>query len=428
MDTHGLYACLALVFSFIFSGAEIAFLSTNKLQFELQGREGLLSGRIMAFFARHPAIFFGTSMLGNVLALLFFVYFLIRAITSLLPASVMPASSVFVFIIVVLFSTLIIVLVTYLLPKCLTIARPDTILRIVAVPYAFCAVLLFPLVYPFITLFKFIVTRLLKIEYAEDRPFFDDQYRQHAFYRQRDSIRNTFDHEIFYNAIDFKNVKIRECMVPRTEITAVEVTEGIESLKQAFVESGHSKIMVFKKTIDDIIGYCHSSALFKKPATIQDIVMPIIMAPQTTPANELMIRFIQEKKNVAVVMDEFGGTAGIVSIEDIIEEIFGEVDNEPNDDNLLEQQLDGHTFLFSGRLEIDYLNKTYNINLPTGDYDTLGGLILSLTENLPPTGEVIRYPPFVFTIQSSQNNRIENVKITVQPASDASPELPDDLV
>jgi CBS domain containing-hemolysin-like protein len=184
--------------------------------------------------------------------------------------------------------------------------------------------------------------------------------------------------------------------------------------------------MVFKKTIDDIIGYCHSSSLFKKPATIQDVLMPIIMAPQTTPANELMIRFIQEKKNVAVVMDEFGGTAGIVSIEDIIEEIFGEVDNEPSDDSLLEQQLDDHTFLFSGRLEIDYLNKTYNIDLPTGDYDTLGGLILSLTENLPATGEVIRYPPFVFTIQSSQNNRIENVKIVVEPASDPDAEPPAD--
>ena len=426
MDTHGLSACLALVFSFIFSGAEIAFLSTNKLQFELQGREGMLSGRIMAFFAKHPAVFFGTSMLGNVLALLFFIYFLVQGITALLPASVMQAGSMFVLFIVVLISTFIIILVTYLLPKCWTIVSPATILRIVAVPYAICAVLLFPLVYPFITLFRFITKRMLKVEYAEDRPFFDDQYPRYTPSQQKDTMRNTFDREIFYNAIDFKNVKIRECMVPRTEITAVEVTDGIEKLKQAFVESGHSKIMVFKKTIDDIVGYCHSSSLFKKPATIQDVLMPIIMAPQTTPANELMIRFIQEKKNVAVVMDEFGGTAGIVSIEDIIEEIFGEVDNEPNDDNFLEQQLDDHTFLFSGRLEIDYLNKTYNINLPTGDYDTLGGLILSLTENLPPTGEVIRYPPFVFTIQSSQNNRIENVKIIVEPASAPGAEPPAD--
>lgn len=423
MDTHGFLAVLALLFSFIFSGAEIAFLSTNKLQFELQGREGMLSGRIMAFFAKHPAIFFGTSMLGNVLALLFFVYFLVQGVTTLLPISLAQAGSILVLLPIIAVATVIIILVTYLVPKCWTLVKPRMLLRIVAIPYAVCAVLLLPLVYPFITLFRFVTTRLLRIAYAEDRPFFDDHYPRYPL-QQKDTIRNTFDREVFYNAIDFKNVKVRDCMVPRTEITAVDVTDSVDTLRQAFVDSGHSKIMIFKKTIDDIIGYCHSSSLFKKPAAIHDITMPILMAPETTPANELMIRFIQEKKNVAVVMDEFGGTAGIVSIEDIIEEIFGEVDNEPNEDNLLEQQLDEHTFLFSGRLEIDYLNKAYTINLPVGDYDTLGGLILSLTENLPSQGEVIHYPPFVFTIQSSQNNRIESVKVTVDPSPRSGQEPP----
>ena len=203
-------------------------------------------------------------------------------------------------------------------------------------------------------------------------------------------------------------------MIPRTEIAAVEISNTIDQLRKAFMESGHSKIMIFKKNIDDIIGYCHSSSLFRHPYSIQEILIPIITAPETTPANELMRRFIVEKKNVAVVMDEFGGTAGIVSAEDIVDEIFGTPPTlESQEENLLEERLDERTYRFNARLDIDYLNLTYNLNLPRGDYDTLGGLLLAHTDNMPTSGEIIRIPPFNFTIQSTFSNRIGVVKISV---------------
>ena len=372
-----------------------------------------MSARIMSFFARRPAAFFCTTFLGNSISLICFIYFFFQV---LLPSPhAVLNSPVSTIVLSFLLSVMIIYLVNYVLPKGLTIINATRFLQVSALPFALAYTILSPLVYLFLLLLRFI-TGWLKLDYSEDRPLFREQ-AQPALTLRKHIAHQTFDREILFNALDFKTIKIRDCMVPRTEITAVEVSETIARLRQIFTDSGHSKIIVFRKTIDDIIGYCHSSSLFKKPLTIADILTPIVTAPETTPANELMRRFIREDKTLAVVMDEFGGTAGIVSIEDIIEEIFGETENEPDtDDDLLEQKLDAYTYLFNARLEIDYLNKTYDLELPTGDYDTLGGLILSLSENMPAPGEVIEWPPFVFTIQTSQNNRIGLVKTTVSPA------------
>lgn len=223
------------------------------------------------------------------------------------------------------------------------------------------------------------------------------------------------DKKIFHNAVEFRTVRVRECMIPRTEVIAVELSEGIKKLKDAFVESGHSKIVIYKETIDDVIGYCHSSALFKRPEKIEDILTSIVTVPETTLANELMIRFINERKSLAVVVDEFGGTSGLVSMEDVIEEIFGEIEDEHDEEenDLTEQKINDSTFRLSARLEIDYLNETYGLQLPVGDYETIGGLILSFTENLPQSGETILIPPFTFTIESSQDNRIDTLKLEV---------------
>jgi CBS domain containing-hemolysin-like protein len=202
-------------------------------------------------------------------------------------------------------------------------------------------------------------------------------------------------------------------MIPRTEIIGVESSESIETLRNAFVESGHSKIIIYKETIDEIIGYSHSSALFKKPSRIEEILTPIIIVPETTLANELMIRFINQRKSLAVVVDEFGGTSGIVSMEDVIEEIFGEIEDEHDEDDLTEQKLDEHTWLLSARLEIDYLNDAYGWSLPIGEYETLSGLILSYTEDLPQPGESFDIDPYTITVQSTLDNRIDTVKLTV---------------
>jgi CBS domain containing-hemolysin-like protein len=202
-------------------------------------------------------------------------------------------------------------------------------------------------------------------------------------------------------------------MIPRTEIVAVGIDGGLQKLREAFLESGHSKIIIYRDTIDDVVGYCHSSALFKKPNRIEDILTPIITIPETTLARELMVRFINEHKSLAAVVDEFGGTSGIVSMEDVIEEIFGEIEDEHDEDTEIELQLDVHTWLLSARLEIDYLNERYGWNLPTGDYDTLSGLILSYTEDLPKTGETVMIPPYTFVVQATEENRINTVRLFV---------------
>jgi CBS domain containing-hemolysin-like protein len=203
-------------------------------------------------------------------------------------------------------------------------------------------------------------------------------------------------------------------MIPRTEIVAVSLEDGITRLKAAFVESGHSKILIYRETIDDVIGYCHSSALFKKPVTIEEILTPINIVPETMMANELMVQFIKNHKSLAVVVDEFGGTSGLVSMEDVIEEIFGEIEDEHDEDDLVEQKLDEHTYLLSARHEIDYLNEAYAWHLPHGDYETLGGLILSFTEDFPDQGDSISIPPFRFIIQSTDDNRIDTVKVVLE--------------
>jgi CBS domain containing-hemolysin-like protein len=224
------------------------------------------------------------------------------------------------------------------------------------------------------------------------------------------------DKTIFHNALEFKTVKVRDCMVPRMEITAVSIDEGIEKVKEAFVDSGHSKILVYRDTIDDMIGYCHSAALFKRPEKIEDILTPIVISQETTMANDLMVKLIKERKSVAVVVDEFGGTSGIVSMEDLIEEIFGEIEDEHDNDDLVEQRIDDKTYLFSARLEVDYLNEHFELNLPTGEYETLAGLILAYTEDFPKQGETINLPPFTFTIQKTDKKRIDTVKVILDKA------------
>jgi len=202
-------------------------------------------------------------------------------------------------------------------------------------------------------------------------------------------------------------------MIPRTEIVAVDVSDSIAELKTAFIESKHSKIIVYKENIDEVIGYCHSLEMFKKPKEIKDVMTPIIIVQETTPANELLIQFIKERKSLAWVVDEYGGTSGIVSMEDVMEEIFGEIKDEHDEDDLTEQQLSSSSFIFSARLEIDYLNEKYNFNFPEGEYDTLGGLILSYNEDIPTLNQTIPVDGFSFEIMSMEDTRINTVKMAV---------------
>ncbi|HCM74763.1 MAG TPA: hemolysin [Cytophagales bacterium] len=414
---------ISLIFSFFFSGIEIAFFSANKLQIELQGKQGVLWGRIMSQFVKKPSWFIGTTLIGNTLALVLFGILITQMIEPWL-VSVLPVgfkSELYVLLIQTVISTLIILFTAEFLPKSLFLINPNLMLATLAIPFRIAFYVLSPITFTIVYLSKLVIVHVLRLEYSEEKPAFGltdmNHYLKNMQNVKHENEEIELDKKIFHNALEFKTVKVRECMIPRTEIVAIASDDGLEKLREAFIESGHSKIIIYKETIDDVIGYCHSSALFTKPKSISEILTPINIVPEAMMVNELMIQFIKDRKSLAVVVDEFGGTSGIVSMEDIIEEIFGEIEDEHDEDDLVEQQIDDHTFLLSARHEIDYLNDAYDWNLPEGDYETLGGMILAFTEDFPEEGEAISIPPYTFIIQSTEDNRIDIVKLLVEKTS-----------
>lgn len=422
MDPIVLPGILAtLIFSFFFSGIEIAFLSANKLQIELRGNRGYLSSRIVSFFMKRPSWFIGTTLIGNTVSLVFFgslmAELLVPALENSLPHFLNNEPSIMV--IQTFLATMLILFTAEFLPKSLFMINPNVMLSVLAVPFGIMFIILFPLMIFIVSLSKFVIIYILRLEYSEEKPVFGltdlNNYLKGMRNVKHEDEEVQIDTKIFHNALEFKSVRVRDCMIPRTEIISINENETIEQLREAFIESGHSKVIIYRGTIDNIIGYGHSSALFKAPKRIDEILTPIIIVPETMLANELMIRFINERKSLAMVVDEFGGTSGLVSMEDIIEEIFGEIEDEHDEDELVEQQLDEQTYLLSARLEIDYLNKTYHWQLPTGDYDTLNGLILLHTEKVPDPGETVDLPPFKFIIETTQDNRIDTLKLIMMP-------------
>lgn len=409
----------SLAFSIFFSGIEVAFLSANKLQIELLGKQGNISGRIMTFFTKKATWFIGTTLVGNIAAIIFFglfttQFFLASAHTLALP---FLSSSVIFLIILTFILTLILLYSVEFLSKSFFIINSNKVIAAMAIPFAVFSIVLFPVVFAVVSLAKFISVSILKLEYSKEKPVFGltdvNEYLKSIHHLKPEDQNIEVDKKIFTNALEFKSVRVRDCMIPRTEISAVPLDAGIKKLHESFLESGHSKIIIYKDSIDDVIGYCHSSALFKKPAKIEDILTPIITIPETTLAKDLMVRFINDHKSLAIVVDEFGGTSGLVSMEDVIEEIFGEIEDEHDEDDRIEQKLGENTYLLSARLEVDYLNEKYEWHLPVGDYDTLSGLILSYTEDLPQEGDAVSIDPYTFIIQSTEENRIDTVKLII---------------
>jgi CBS domain containing-hemolysin-like protein len=408
----------SLVFSIFFSGIEVAYLSTNKLQIASQGKKSI-TARILGFFRSRPTWFIGTTLIGNIASLIFFGLFTTLLLRSWYDTQ-FPEQGLLTLVPIVILTFLLSIIILYTVEffsKSFFIINSNKMISAMAVPFAVIFVFLFPIVFTVISLARLIINKVFGLEYSKEKPVFgltDVNNYLKTMHRVKASDDNLeLDKKIFKNALEFKSVRIRDCMIPRTEIVAVGLDAGLQKLKEAFLESGHSKIIVYKDSIDDVVGYCHSSALFKKPTRIEEILTPIIVIPETTLAKELMVRFINERKSLAAVVDEFGGTSGIVSMEDVIEEIFGEIEDEHDEDTEIELQLDNRTWLLSARLEIDYLNETYGWNLPTGDYDTLSGLILSYTEDLPKTGETVMIPPFTFVVHATEENRINTVRVVM---------------
>lgn len=413
----GIFFCL--LFSAFFSGMEIAFISADKLHIELMNKRGELAGRILSIFVEKKSHFLATTLVGNNLAIVLYGILMAKLLEPWLLQTLPVALTGDMFILVTqsLMSTIIVLITAEFTPKSLFMINPDFMLTIFALPMAIIYYLLYPVVFLIAKMSSLLITKVLRFDYSEDKPVFGltdlNNYIKKNLLNIEAEEESEIDAKILNNAIEFKTVKVRECMIPRTEIVALDVEDEIDELKEMFIESGHTKIIVYNESIDDVIGYCHSLAMFKKPTNIKEILTPIMIVPESMLANELLIQFITAHKSIALVVDEYGGTSGIVTMEDVIEEIFGEIRDEHDDEFLVEEKIDERNYLLSARHEVDYLNEKYEFELPEGEYDTLGGLILNFHEDLPQVNDIIDIPNFIFTILTVEDRRIDKVKLTL---------------
>lgn len=406
---------ITLLSTAFFSGIEIAFVSANKLRIELRNKQGHFTAKILSGFVKEPARFISTTLLGNAISLVVYGIFmeiiLKPHIHTIIPAGEHEFAEI---LISSLISTIIVLVTAEFIPKVLFRINPDLMLEIFAVPFLVIYYLFSPVVNFVVWLSKWMIRVFFNSTVSENVPIFSkidlDHYVSQSANMDLEEDADV-DTEIFKNALDFGSIKLRNCLVPRTELVAIEINASIEELHTLFMESRHSKILIYRDNIDNIIGYVHQVEMFNGPKSIQSILLPIHITHETVSAQQLLTELNKQRKSVALVVDEFGGTAGIVTVEDIIENIFGDIDDEHDTEDLREQQINEHEFIFSARLEIKYLNDNYEFDLPEGEYDTLGGFIISHHEDIPAVNEVIKIEPFEFHILSMQKTRIDIVKM-----------------
>ena len=411
---------ITLIASAFFSGLEIAFITSNKLRIELENKQGNLSAKILAHFNKYPSRYLGTMLLGNNIALVIFGIYMDEELKPLIGNFI--SSKVLILLISTFLSTMLILVTAEFLPKNIFRINPNKTLTLFAFPLTIVYGTLYPIVMITIGFSEFILKKIFRVKIENENAAFtmidlDNYVREGTSAREK---KAEMDHEIqiFQNALDFSSVKARECMVPRTEIVAMEVNESIEKLKQKFVQTRLSKILIYSESIDNIIGYVYSKELFKSPESIKSILLPVSFVPESMAASEVLTVFIQQHKSIAVVVDEYGGTSGMLTMEDVMEEIFGEIEDEHDKEEMIEKQISETEFVFSSRLEIDYLNHTYHLKLPILDnFETLGGLIMYYHESIPRIHEEIKIENFLFTITAVTRSSIEQVNLKIQNPS-----------
>lgn len=409
---------LSLLFSAFFSGMEIAFISSNKLRIELEKKKGLISGKILGFFVKYPSKILGTLLLGNNIALVIFGIVMARILDPFVMDLLGPKYSTESFILTLktIISTFIILITAEFIPKALFRLNSNNILRFFSIPINLIYILLSPFINATIWISEYLIKKLFRTKLANEEYVFSpvdlDNYIKELTPDNKEVAEVNQEIQMLQNALEFKSVKLRECMVPRTEISALEENDSLEQLKKSFIETGHSKILIYQETIDNIIGFVHTSNIFSNPPDIKSIVMPLPIFPETILADNVLNIFIKDHKSIAIVVDEFGGTSGIVTLEDIIEEILGEIEDEYDNEGLIEEQLMENNFLFSARHEIDYLNEKYLLDLPVSEeYETLGGLVIQVHESIPANGEEIHFQNFTFIIKQATESRIDLVEL-----------------
>lgn len=409
---------LTLLLSAYFTGIETAYVNANKLKIELDKSRGFLPARLLSVMVRRPSRFLGIMLLGNNIALVMYgiamALLLEDPLRSILPQGF--HQDVVILVLQSLLATFLVLIVAEFLPRILFRIRPNGILSALVIPTQLIFWLLYPMIMVFTGLSELILRRIFRMklqggEYNFSAVDLDAFVREFAP-DETEEPEMSQEIQMFQNAIEFRTVKLRECMVPRTEIVAVEENEPLEYLTQRFTSTGFSRIMVYRESIDQIIGYVHTFDLFRHPAELKKILKPVPIFPETMPANKALAELLRGRRSLGVVVDEFGGTSGMVTMEDLMEEIFGEIADEYDVEELIEKHLSENEFLFSGRLEIDYLNGEYGLDIPESEqYETLAGFILSHSQSIPQSGEKIDIGRFQFTITHASNNRIDQVRL-----------------
>lgn len=410
---------LSLLASAFFSGIEIAYFSSNKLKIELLKKQGSFSGSLLSRFVESPSGFLATTLVGNNIALIFFGIMMSRVTEPLLWQYLPPRlhAEGYLLIVQTLLSTAIVLLVGEFIPKILFRINADYQLRLFAVPLVGVYYLLYPIVFIVKGISELLLKHLLRVNPDIEKPVFSrvdlEQYVDQFIKSEENVKEKPIDTHIFENVLYLPETRARECMVPRNEIEALEVNDTIEEARNKFIQTKLSRLLVYEGSIDNIIGYIHHLSLLKHPDSLRSILFPVVMVPESMPARELLNIFTRNNKIIAWVVDEFGGTAGIITMEDLLEEIFGEIKDEHDEEELIEKQIDENDFLFAGRLEIDYLNEKYHLHIPEGEYETLSGYIIHHYQDLPREKDEIYIDRFKFEIVAVSKKRIEVVKMKI---------------
>ncbi len=411
---------LAIILSAFFSGMEIAFVTSNRLRIELDRKQGVFGSKIIKLFTDNPGQYIATMLIGNNFSLVIYGLVFSKILGTLLTPFI--GSDLLILILNTIISTAIILLVAEFLPKTIFIISPNFFLKFLSIPTLFFFFLFYPVskfTLAASNLFIRIFFNISPGEKKQENLVFSkvdlDHFVNLSNQSKEESEPDHHNIRIFQNALDFSNVKLRECMVPRTEIEAVDAGSTVEQLKEKFVETRLSRILIYQDTIDNITGYFELKDIFKNPSEIRSMTHKMAIVPETMPANKLLKLFVNEKKNIALVVDEFGGTSGMVTIEDVLEEIVGDIEDEHDTTDLIEKNVGNNEYILSGRFEIDYLNEKYHLNLPEeDDYETLAGMILFYHGSIPGTNDVIRIGNFIIKVLKASTTRLELVNLKIE--------------
>jgi len=415
MEIEVIIISISIVLSAFFSGMEIAFVSANKLHLELEKKRVGFIPKILNRITQKSSKFITTMLVGNNISLVVYSYYMGGFLVKILPLSGFNDFSIL--LIQTIISTILILVTAEFLPKTIFRIYANEVLKIFVLP-AYVFYLLFHFFSEFITFISdFFLRVFFKTNADQQQTEFSKEELGNYISEQIEETREEeLDSEIhiFQNALDFQKVKAREVMVPRTEIVAVELHEKVANLKNTFITTGLSKLLVYKSSLDDVIGYVNAFELFKSPKTIKAILLPVEIVPESMMINDVLNSLMKKRKSVAIVVDEYGGTSGMITVEDIVEELFGEIEDEHDSQEFLEKKTGENEFHFSARLEVDYLNEEYNVNIPKSEaYETLGGFIIEYTESIPKENELVDIEGFEIKILKMSSAKIEEVYLKV---------------